>query len=171
MCETAQARGGSPSTGIAPRRVPATPLTSEISRQSKFWSEQEEQANKTDDYRATGFVLEVFIPVDGREKGPRGGQSTQKGSPCCVLAPCVQHDGIPRSQRTLNFCRKEPFPGRLTACPRSWRFVRDVSAASACLPRARGRGLLVRALPEGGHRLQTLPQGEGPRPWGEFSSG
>lgn len=64
----------SPSKGRQPqrqrctRRVPATPLTSEISRQSKIWNKQKEEANKTHDHKAVGFVFEVFIPVEGKDQ-------------------------------------------------------------------------------------------------------
>lgn len=160
-CETAQARGDSPSASIAPRCVPATPLTSEISRQSKFWNEQKEQANKTHDYEAIGFVFEAFIPVEGKDGRKDlkvltvieaiAKELAKKDFPCCTLVLCIQCDGIPSSECTSIFCRNEPFPGRLTPCPCSWRFVWDVPAASTCLPResdlhSRGRDLLVTEL-------------------------
>lgn len=192
-CETAQARGDSPSASIAPRCVPATPLTSEISRQSKFWNEQKEQANKTHDYEAIGFVFEAFIPVEGKDGRKdlkvltvieaMAKEPAKKDFPCCTLVLCVQSDGIPRSECTLIFCRNEPFPGRLTPCPCSWRFVWDVPAASTCLPRqtctagAETCWLQSSALLAGEHQgnplclerslchMQMLSQGEGPCGW------
>ena len=120
--------------------MPATPLTSEISRQSKFWNEQKEQANKTHNYKAVGFVFQVFIPVEGKDQRKDADVLTareaiakepaKKDLPCCALALRVQSNGIPRSQGMLIFCRKEPIPGRLMPCPCSWRFVWDISAAS-----------------------------------------
>lgn len=92
-------KGSSPSASIAPHRA-SNPTHQPIPRQSVFWNEQ---ANKTHEYKAIGFVFEAFIPAEGKDQRKEPGVLTardaiakepaEKDFPCCALALRVQRGG------------------------------------------------------------------------------